>query len=237
MLTQRSLYRAGCIVALLAGLLVLAACDTNPPPPTLKPEDVLAQSAEKMAALKSFQFSLDTSKLDKPPNNYFITTAEGKAEEPGKLEATATVLLLGSPVEVKVITLGEDQYMTDPLSKRWQRIPANTLTLPDPGQAMSDILTGVQSPTDAGSETLDGAASYRVRGTLAPESVRSLSPEITATDPLSVTIWIGSADFLARQAQITGALMAGEPSSVVRTLKFSQFDAPMNIQPPPGVTP
>jgi hypothetical protein len=240
MFTQRLIYRAGCLLALLAGLLVLAACDSDATPtPALKPEEVLAQSAEKMAALKSFQFGLETSKLEKPPNNLYITAATGKVEQPGKLEATATALLLGSPVEVQVVALGDDQYMTDPLSKRWQKIPAsfNALALLDPGKAIGDILTGVQSPTDAGSETLDGVASYRVQGTVAPDAVRSLSPEITAADPLQVTVWIGSSDFLARQAQITGALMTGEPSSVVRTLKFSHFDEPMNIQLPPGVTP
>jgi hypothetical protein len=227
------------MLALLAALLGLVACDTNSGPPALKPEEVLSRSADKMAALKSFQFNLSTSKLEKAPNNLYITTAEGKAERPGKLEATATALLLNSPVEVKVVALGEDQYMTDPLSNRWQKIPASfsMLALLDPGKAMSDILTGVKDPADAGSETLDGVASYRVKGTVAPEAVRSLSPEITATDPLNVTLWIGSSDFLARQAQITGALLQGEPSSVVRTLKFSHFDEPMNIQAPPGVTP
>ena len=42
---------------------------------------------------------------------------------------------------------------------------------------------------------------------------------------------------LARQARITGALMSGEPASVVRTLKFSDFDKPMDIELPPGVSP
>jgi hypothetical protein len=129
--------------------------------------------------------------------------------------------------------------MTDPLSKRWQKIPPsfNALALLDPGKAIADILANVQAPTDDGTETVDNVASYRIKATVPPASMQALSPEITATDPLSATLWVGSADFLVRQVQITGALLKDEPATVVRTLKFSNFDTPVTIQLPPGVTP
>jgi lipoprotein LprG len=226
-------------LVLLLGLLLLAACDTNSAPPALQPGDVLSKAAPKMAALKSFHFSLSTSKVDKAPSSLYITGADGDVARPGKLQATAKALTAFGAVEVHVAALGDQQYMTDPVSQRWQKIPPsfNALALLDPGKAIADILANVKNPADDGSETLDGVASYRIKATVAPEAVRALSPEITATDPLSTTLWVGSQDFLVRQVQITGALLKNEPATVVRTLKFSQFDTPVDIQLPPGVAP
>ena len=239
MLFQRSLYRAGCILALLVMLLALAACDGDATPtPAVQPAEVLARAAEDGRA-EELQFGLDTSKLEKPPNNLYITNATGKVEQPGKLAATATALLLGSPVEVQVVALGDDQYMTDPLSNRWQGDPGQ-LQRPGaarPGKAIGDILTGVQNPAAAGSETLDGVPTSPDHGHRGPRSGALAFAEITATDPLSVTMWIGSDDFLARQARITGALMSGEPASVVRTLKFSDFDEADGHPAPAGRRP
>ena len=222
--------------ALLLLLPALAACDSGGGPPTMAPDAVLSKAATAMAALKSFHFSLSTSKVSQAPTSLYVTTAEGDAVRPGKLQATATALLVNMPVQVSLIAIGNDQYMTDPLSKRWQRIPPsfNALALLDPGKAASDILQSIGSPVADGSETIAGVVCYRIKGTVPPESMRSLSPEITAKDPLAAVLWIGSSDFLVRQVQATGALLKGEPATVVRTLTFSAFDQPVDIQPPPG---
>jgi hypothetical protein len=226
-------------LVLLALAAVLAACDTNPGPAAMQPDEVLRQAAPKMAALKSFHFNLATSKVGKAPANLYITGADGDLARPGKLQATAKALLLGNAVEVQVVADGTAQYMTDPLSKRWQKIPAsfNALALLDPGKAIADILASVQTPTAAGTESVDNVPSYRITATVPPASMQALSPEITATAPLSATLWVGSTDFLIRQVQITGALLKDEPATIVRTLKFSNFDTPVTIQLPPGISP
>ncbi len=236
---RRRPFHGAAALVLFALAALLAACDTTPAPSAMKPDEVLNKSAPKMAALKSFHFNLATSKIDKAPSSLYITGADGDLSRPGKLQATAKALLLGNAVEVQVVADGAAQYMTDPLSKRWQKIPAsfNALALLDPGKAIADILASVQSPTDAGAESVDNVASYRIKTTVPPASMQALSPEITATDPLSATLWVGSDDFLIRQVQITGALLKNEPATIVRTLKFSQFDVPVTIQLPPGVSP
>jgi hypothetical protein len=234
----RRSFRGWAVLALL-GLAVLAACDTGSGPAAMKPDEVLRQAAPKMAALKSFHFNLTTSKVDKAPASLYITGADGDLARPGKLQATAKALLIGNAVEVQVVADGAAQYMTDPLSKRWQKIPAsfNALALLDPGKAVADILAAVQTPTDAGTETVDNVSAYRITTTVPPASMQALSPEITATDPLSATLWVGSTDFLVHQVQITGALLKNEPATVVRTLKFSNFDTPVTIRLPDGISP
>ena len=231
--------RGVCALVLLPFLLLAACMDGTPPTPSVAPQEVLTTAATTMAALKSFHFNLTTSKVPKAPSSLYVTTADGDVARPGKLKATAGALLAGVPVEVQVLVSGDAQYMTDPLSKRWQKIPAsfNALALLDPGKAIGDILTGVQQPVHDGSETLAGAPCTRIKGQVLPAAMRALSPEITASDPLSVTIWIGSADSRVRQAQITGVLITGELATVVRTLTFSQYDTPVDIALPPGITP
>ena len=178
MLFQRSLYRAGCILALLVMLLALAACDGDATPtPAVQPAEVLARAAEDGRA-EELQFGLDTSKLEKPPNNLYITNATSKVEQPGKLAATATAAA-GQSGGGAGRGVGRRPVYDRPLEQPLAEDPGQ-LQRPGaarPGKAIGDILTGVQNPAAAGSETLDGVPTYRITGTVAPEAVRSLSPK------------------------------------------------------------
>ena len=65
-----------------------------------------------------------------------------------------------------------------------------------------------------------------------PDALKALSTEVNATAPLPARLWIGTADSRLVQVELSGPLKNGEPANVVRTVKFSQFNAPVDIQQP-----
>ena len=70
--------------------------------------------------------------------------------QPDKLHATAKALLVGIAIEVQVVGLGNQQYMTDPASGRWQAMPPsfNVLAAFDPNKGIADILANAQRPAE-----------------------------------------------------------------------------------------
>jgi hypothetical protein len=223
--------RAARWIAFLLLCLAVAACGDSPVPPA---GDIITKSVAAMRDITSLHFLLDTNKLETYPKGLFLVHAEGDAAKPDKLRATAKALLLGSAIEVQVVGLGTEQYMTDPASGRWQRMPPsfNVLAAFDPSKGIADILANAKDPQNDGTESVDGVACYRVKTTLSPDALKALSTEVNATAPLPARLWISTADSRLVQVELSGPLMNGEPGNIVRTVKFSQFNAPVDIQKP-----
>jgi hypothetical protein len=219
-------------VAACLALAVSATACGEPAAPA--PADIIARAAPAMRAVTSLHFLLDTNKLDQYPKGLFLLRAEGDVVSPDKLRATAKALLMGSAIEVQVVGVGTEQFMTDPASNRWQAMPPtlNVLAAFDPNKGIGDILTNAKAPQGDGSETIDGVACYRLKTTLNPDALRALSTEVNATAPLNARLWVGSSDYRLRQVELAGPLMSGEPQSIVRTIKFSHFNDPVEIQKP-----
>ena len=191
--------RAGIVAAtLVVAAVVLAACGGDSVPPAA---DSLSKAATAMRAVHSMHFDLATNKLDKYPPGLFLLSAGGDVAQPDKLHATAKALLAGSAIQVQVVTLGSDQFMTDPASGRWQAMPPSfdVLAAFDPSKGISDILANAKDPQTDGTETVAGTDCYRIKATVAPDSLRALSTEVTATQPLQARLWIGQQDSLLRR--------------------------------------
>jgi lipoprotein LprG len=217
---------------LLAGLL--AACGDAPVPAAT---DTIAKAATAMRGVQSMHFALDTNKLDKYPSGLFLLSADGDVAKPDKLHAHAKALLAGFAVQVQVATVGSQQFMSDPASGLWQTMPAsfNVLAAFDPNKGISDILANAQNPAADGTESIDGVNCYRLKATLTPDSLRALSTDVNATAPLQSRLWIGADDSFLRQVELDGPLMTDEPSTIVRTIKFTKFNQQFDFpQPTPG---
>jgi hypothetical protein len=229
--------RVACWGSLLLGLIILVACGEPSVPPAA---DIISKSATAMRDVQSMSFSLDTNKLDKYPQSLFLLSANGEVARPDKLHAKAKALLVGTAIQIEAVSLGNQQYMTDPASGRWQVMPPsfNVLAAFDPNKGISDILANAKDLQNDGTETIDGTACYRLKATLSPDSLRALSTEVNASQPLNSRLWIGSADSLLRQVELSGPLMQDEPANIVRTIKFAQFNGQFAFpQPTVGAAP
>ena len=221
-------------VALLAATLLflsLAACGE---PERLPPERVIEKAVPAIQAANSFHFTLETSKVQKPPPGLFITKADGDVVKPDKLAGDLSAVYSGLPISVKVVVDGDSQYMTDPASGKWGSMVAgfNVAEFFDPTKGVADILANVKGLTTDGTETVEGVDTYRLKGSVPTSALKSLSPEITAQGDLTTTLWIGSGDFLLRRVRLEGPILSAEPPDIVRTITVKDYNKEVKIETP-----
>jgi hypothetical protein len=220
-------------VAFALGALVLASAGCGEPE-QLTPQQVIEKAVPAIQGVNSFHFTYEASKPDKPLPGIFIVSVEGDAAKPDKLVADVAGTASGINVKIKVAADGDKQFMTDPISGQWGEMSPvfNVTQFFDPAKGVSDILAGVKELASDGTETIDGTATYRLKGKVPAAALKSLSAEVTATDDLPSTLWIGSGDFLLRRVTMDGPLLTGEPADLTRTISLSEFNKEVVVQTP-----
>src|SRR5438105_3472579 len=98
-------------------LLLLAACggSTSSIPDA---HQLLAKAQTAIKAVKAYHFKLVT---DHPGTSATLTIvqAEGDIAVPDKLKANATALTVLGNAQVQIIAIGNQQYVTDPITQQW----------------------------------------------------------------------------------------------------------------------
>ena len=101
-----------------------AAITPTPSPTPINPQALLEQSGDVMEALDSFHFQLEHKSGGTPfLSGLLITDAEGDVVNPDKLSAEFGGAFGTVYVKSSLVTLGNDSYMTNPLSGRWESVP------------------------------------------------------------------------------------------------------------------
>ena len=214
-------------------IILLAACgggNNNTP----DAHQLLSAAKTAIQKVTAYHFNL---KVDNPSTNGTlpIKSADGDIVVPDKLKANATALLLGSVVQVQIIAIGRQQYVTNPLTGTW--IPTTGLldprTLSDPQQGVAAILDHIQNPTTPKDDSVDGIPCWSIDGTLSATNLAGITgggAPAGATD--AITTCIGKSDNLPYLIRITGIAAAGDTSKTVRTFKLSKFGETLTITAP-----
>jgi lipoprotein LprA len=212
-------------------MLVVVGCGETA---NLPPDQVIQKAAPAMQGATSFHFKVETSKPQKPLPGLFINTAEGDVVKPDKLQAAIQATYGGVAINAKVVVDGKSQFMTDPVTGKWSSMsPAlNVMQFFDPAKGISDILANVKDLKADGTESLDGADTYRLKATVDAAVLKSLSPEVTAAASIPAMLWIGTSDFLLRRVRLEGALVGNEPADTVRTLSFKDYNKAVSVETP-----
>jgi hypothetical protein len=215
----------------LALLLMLVACGGSSAPDA---RQLLAGAQAAMQKVHSYHFNLKVEHAGSSAT-LVIQSADGDLVVPDRLQANAGALVLGSLVQVKIIVVGEKQYMTDPITGRWQA----TAGLPDP-RVLSDSRTGIaallaqiRNPSTPSESTIDGVACWNTTGKLDASYLRGLlGDQVRTGSLLDASVWIGKSDQLPYQLRLTGVAADGDTSQTVRTLKLSKFNESIVISAP-----
>src|SRR5258708_13765419 len=97
-----------------------------------------------------------------------IRTANGDIGMPDKVKAQATVMMSGQSVTVNLISIGEQQYITDPITGQWRVVKGvldpRVLTNPDTG--IISLISKVQNISQPTSDTVSGTPCWRINGQL-----------------------------------------------------------------------
>ncbi|MBI4320773.1 MAG: LppX_LprAFG lipoprotein [Chloroflexi bacterium] len=220
---------------ILAGLGVAACATPEPVKKELSAQEIVDRSSEKMEALKSLHFRLEVleGKLALGPG-ISVDAVEGDAAVPGRIRIKTKTTLVGMSVDVEFISVDGKQYLRNPLTKRWDNLPVAVApaSLFDRERGATSIMKGAKNLTKLPDEVFDGTESYHISGSVEPSAVSTIIGGVPSEAQVPVEAWIGTDDFLLRQIRLEGPLVQGDSPKVVRVLKLSKFDEPVNIEPP-----
>ena len=188
-----------------------------------------------MAGVASFEFGLESQGGGTPiPTGLEMTRAQGVMSKPDRIDVKVKARFSGFVVEVHVISVGDETFMTNPMTGQWQRVGngLSPVAFFDPARGVTLVLESVVGATLLGEETVDGAKSHHLGGRLPARAVQFIAGSFVEGSVLEAELWVGTEDFLLRKLRLDGLITEGEPPGLVRVLTISDFDQPFDIQPP-----
>jgi hypothetical protein len=242
------MYRRRCLpFAIILLVTLLAACrgggddgapsaDATPTPITA--EDVLSSARDAWSETQSAHFTLAVEGeafLDSD-ETIKLRSAEGDILRPDSVQATASIDVSVLVVDISLVAIGGEIYMTNFVSGRWERAPSDFSY--DPSVLFSDsdgigpILTELDDPALGANEQIEGRETRVVTGTVDAETVEEITSGAIQGEDIPVTLWIGVEDSFIYRVVLT------EPEGVREipatwTLTLSNHNAPVTIEPPP----
>lgn len=216
---------------LLAVCLALAACGSSS---ATDATTILRRAATRFVATQSFHFALTASHLgatDPLP----ITAATGDVQRPDKLKADATANIAGFAVATKLVIIGADEWLSNPLTGQFEKTHGydDLLAIFDATKGVGAILAHLSKPTAPVSSTSTNGACWKIGGMVSAADLAAVvGGGDTTSQAVPVTVCIGKSDDELYSATITGAVLASDTKQTTRTFVLSAFDQPVMVQPP-----
>ena len=208
---------------------------TSGPPQDLR--EILQQSVSRLLALDSVAFNLEHQKGTTTLfTGVEMRKAYGVVDIPDKFTLTVEAELVSPRIflEIGVVVIGDQAYVTDLLSGKWGRaslasVPVNVINL---GQTLADITKAVQTPVLVGTERLGGRETHHIKGTIQSEDLSGLVPGASQGFTVDLDIWLDQCESLLVQAVIVGQVVPTDVPDTRRMLTLDAFDIPVDITAP-----
>lgn len=159
-------------------------------------ETVLRDASDRWDDTESVHFTLDAEGdtfLDSD-GNIRLVSAEGDLARPDLVEATARVSVAVATVNVELVVIGEDAYMTNFISGNWERAPDdfnyNPALLFSETDGLAPIMQDIQDPALDGTESVDGREAHRVTGVVTQDQIDDITAGSIVGENIDVTLWI-----------------------------------------------
>ena len=211
-----------------------SASTTQVPKPTTK--QILASLQKSFRAVSAFHVVLQVQNPGPASqDNVQIRNANGDVIMPDKVQAQATVILSGQSVTIKLISIGDNQYITDPITGQWRVIKGvldpRTLTNPDTGiLSLVGKLQNVSQPKD---DVVNNVPCWRIIGQLDAKYLAFFTGGgVPAGTMLQMSACIGKNDSLPYQVGVTGEAAVGDTTQTARTFILSNYNENISITAP-----
>ncbi len=233
------------LILSLASLILLAGCSLPwqhgatissglGPKPTA--QQVLTTMQKNFRQVSSFHLTMKTDGLgNTDASQIVIRQADGDVLMPDKIRAQADVLLSGQAVTVNLISVGDHQYITDPITGQWRVVTGmlDPRALTNPTTGIIALVGQLQNVTGATADTVNGTPCWRVNGELPASDLNALfGGGVPAGSMLKVSVCAGKADGLPYELIVTGVATTGDTSQTTRTFFISKYNENISIVAP-----
>ena len=224
------------LVLLLATVLVNAC---GPSLPDLPPDDIINRAAQAMLSAQSMHFKIEIEGAPVYLNRataLSLRSVEGDFARPDRMGVHLKVIAAVAAAEMDMIALGDEQYITNILTHKWEVLPPqfgfNPAVMFDPKVGIEKTLEGgLDNAKVAGVETVNGVATYHLTGSIDGSRVQGMSGGLIGTGQIDVDVWGDGNDFyLQRLILVDLASDAQKPTTW--TMTFSSFGKPVEINAP-----
>jgi LppX_LprAFG lipoprotein len=164
-----------------------------------------------------------------------IRSANGDVSMPDKVKAQATVMLSGQPVTVNLISIGANQFITDPVTGQWRVIKGvlDPRTLTNPNTGLLSLIGKLHNVSRPVSDSTNGTPCWRITGQLAAKDLAFFTGGgVPPTTMLKTSACVGKADALPYQLVVTGQAARGDTAQTARTFQLSHYNESVTIQAP-----
>lgn len=239
--------RRGALSVLLLGaacLFLLAGCSLpwqrSTPSSSLGPkptaQQVLTAMQKNFRSVTSFHLTMKTDNLgNSGASQIVISAADGDVLMPDKIRAQANVLLSGQAVTINLISVGANQFITDPITGKWEVVKGmfdpRTLTNPDTG--IIALVAKLQNVTGPSADTVNGTPCWRVNGQLPAQDLAFFTGGgVPKGTMLQTSICAGQSDGLPYEVSVTGQAANGDSAQTTRTFFLSKYNENISIVAP-----
>ena len=160
----------------------------------------------------------------------------GVVEIPDKFQLTVEgqLTLPVTFVELKVVVIGDQAYITDPRTGKWSKAAPEVVpvSFADLGRTLAEIMEAVESPVYVGVERVRGREADRIKGTVQSGDLSALVPGVGKEFDVELELWVDRADSLLLQVLITGQVVPSDIPDAVRLLTLDDINVPVDITAP-----
>lgn len=206
--------------------------------PAPDPRQLLEQAGAAMQALESVRWSMTRTGgpafLD-DAGTLNLSEARGIFVAPEAIQATIKTLGPGVVFELETVAVGEEQWVTNPLTLAWEKLPPgwgfNPAVLFDPVLGWEPLLReDVTAARFVGLDEFAGLTRYQIEATIEGERVRVLTGGLARDPSLTARVWLDPETLRVTQLRFESTSPTGEPSSW--QLTFQDFNADLSINRP-----
>lgn len=225
------------VVTLACGAGTRATATLTPEMPG-DPRVSLRNAVTNVLQLQSAAFTLEHQKGTTTliPGYLEMRKVSGLVAIPDRFKLTveAESSVPRSFVEIRVVVIEEQAYMSDPGTGRWRRVPVESLpfSFANLGRSLAGIIEAVDRPVLIGVERLKGRDTHRIRGLIKSQALSSLVPGAGPDFDVELDLWVEQVESLLLQARISGKVVPTDIPGAVRLLTLDDINVPVDITPP-----
>jgi hypothetical protein len=238
-LVTRILLCAFCLCLLASCRLPWKQAHTNAnlanlPKPTT--QQLLANLQKNFRTVKTFHVLMQVQNAGTVQSDQIqIRSANGDVLMPDKVKAQATVILSGQSVTINLISMGSNQYITDPITGQWRQVQGvldpRTLTNPDTG--IISLIGKVHNVSQPVSDTINTVPCWRIQGQLAAQDLAFFTGGgMPAGTQLQTSACIGKGDNLPYLVTVTGQASPTDTAQTARSFLLSNYNQKVTINAP-----